>query len=171
MTWATDGTPPRASGARTVELGSPPSPFSLESPGSPPPLDSLASSPRSPPPRAPASPQLIQLESVPRVTTVSATAPASSLVALPWPGAYVHEYARFLGMHLPAEAHLLWIAERALWEPDWPDWSRCTESGWHVHPSGARTPGHPIDLYYREMLRRHRSACAPSPRAWPVPPP
>jgi len=78
---------------------------------------------------------------------------------------HLHEYARYLGLRLPAEAHLLWIAERALGEPDWPGWVLCTESGWYHHPSGARTHGHPIDLYYLEMLRRHRSERAPSPRA------
>jgi len=54
---------------------------------------------------------------------------------------------------------------RARWEPDWPGWVLCTESGWYHHASGARTHGHPIDLYYLEMLWRHRSE-----RATPTPP-
>ena len=75
----------------------------------------------------------------------------------------VHEYALWLGLELPAEAALIWIARAALeaWSEPSEVWSECyTASGevyYHDTSTGLSSWEHPADALAREQLEEERS--------------
>jgi hypothetical protein len=75
--------------------------------------------------------------------------------ALTWPLEYVVEYAHFMGMVLPEDVDLLWIADEALLEGEQPDWEECLDIRGGLYfqhrVAGTVLTQHPIDFHYQRF--------------------
>ena len=69
--------------------------------------------------------------------------------------AEVEEYARWLGMDMEADAHLLWIAKEGLKAPLPEDWKPCKSPDGEIYyfnfSTGESVWDHPCDEYYRKL--------------------
>ena len=74
--------------------------------------------------------------------------------------AEVIEYATYLGMKLPEDTHLLWIARDGLQASLPKNWKPCQTSEGQVFyfnfESGESLWDHPLDAYYRDLYYKHR---------------
>ena len=86
----------------------------------------------------------------------------------------VEEYGKWLGMELPADEALLWIAKQGLKAPLPENWKACKSEKGELYyfnfKSGQSIWDHPMDEHYKEMLKREREKKKNEQRAQPSEP-